>query len=64
MTKERMAELLQEEGGPFLAPKSFPYKPSVPEELIAAVVSRVHAQHVAAPHANSDTLKKSVSPHE
>lgn len=64
MTKERIAELLQEEGGPFRVPTSFPYKPSVPEELIAAVVRKVHDQTRAVGHANSATLKKSVSPHE
>lgn len=64
MTKERMAELLQEEGGPFRVPTSFPYKPSVPEELMAAAVRKVHDQTLAAAQANSATLKKSVSPHE
>lgn len=60
MTRQRMTELLEEEGGPFIPPTSFPFKPSVPEERIAAVVGKVHAQRLA----ENDTLKKSVSPKE
>ncbi|MFN7932879.1 MAG: hypothetical protein U0R19_06100 [Bryobacteraceae bacterium] len=58
MTPQRIAELLEEEGGPFIPPTSFPFKPSVPEKRIAAVVRKVHAQHLA----DSDTLKTGVSP--
>ncbi|MBS1827240.1 MAG: hypothetical protein JST93_18130 [Acidobacteria bacterium] len=60
MPPRSITELLEEEEGPFRPPTSFPFKPSVPEERIAAVVARVHAQSLA----ENDTLKKGVSPKE